>query len=184
VNDAFKQQIVISGLGGQGVLFVTRLLAEAAMMNGYSVMTSETHGMAQRGGTVVSHLKVGNFQSPMIRPGRASGLIALKDETLDPFITFLQPEGWAVVNCIKEPKIPQTNLRCLDADGAAFTVGSPQSANLVMLGLAIHLMEGIKGLPAFCAFDDIGHILSERLKEKREMLTQALAAFEAGYNTG
>ncbi|MCX5883025.1 MAG: 2-oxoacid:acceptor oxidoreductase family protein, partial [Deltaproteobacteria bacterium] len=50
-----KQQIIISGVGGQGVLFVTRLLAEAAMMKGYPVLTSETHGMAQRGGTVVSH---------------------------------------------------------------------------------------------------------------------------------
>ncbi|MDH3344895.1 MAG: 2-oxoacid:acceptor oxidoreductase family protein, partial [Desulfobacteraceae bacterium] len=47
-----RQQIVISGVGGQGVLFVTRLLAEAAIMKGFSVFTSETHGMAQRGGTV------------------------------------------------------------------------------------------------------------------------------------
>ncbi len=180
--DGFKQQIVISGLGGQGVLFVTRLLAEAAMMNGYSVMTSETHGMAQRGGTVVSHLKVGNFKSPMIRTGRANGLIALKGETLKPFISLLHPEGWAAVNSIKVPEFPQKNLHCFDADGAAFTVGSPQSANLVMLGLAIHLMERIKGLPAFCAINDINRVLSGRLKDKKNRLAQALAAFEAGYN--
>lgn len=183
MKDGFKQQIVISGLGGQGVLFVTRLLAEAAMMNGYSVMTSETHGMAQRGGTVVSHLKVGNFQSPMIRTGRANGLIALKGETLNPFIPFLHPQGWAVVNNTKGPKISQKNLHYLDADGAAASVGSPQSVNLVMLGFAIHTMEMIKELPVLCTFDDMGRVLSDRLKEKKEMLAQAVAALEAGYKS-
>ena len=69
MSTAFKQQIVISGVGGQGVLFVTRLLAEAAIARGLPVLTSETHGMAQRGGSVVSHLKVGDFSSPLIRSG-------------------------------------------------------------------------------------------------------------------
>lgn len=182
MDDAFKQQIVISGLGGQGVLFVSRLLAEAAMRNGYSVMTSETHGMAQRGGTVVSHLKIGNFHSPLIRTGRANGLIALKDETLIPFTPFLQIDGWAVVNSNNAPKISQKYQHHLDADEVAVAVGSPQSANLIMLGLAIHLMEKIKGLPTFCAVDDIISLLSDRLKEKKDMQAQAIAAFNAGYN--
>ena len=51
--------------------FVTRLLAEAAIAKGLAVLSSETHGMAQRGGTVLSHLKVGDFSSPLIRPGHA-----------------------------------------------------------------------------------------------------------------
>ena len=57
MNNSIRQQIVISGVGGQGVLFVTRLLAEAAILKGFSVFTSETHGMAQRGGTVSADLK-------------------------------------------------------------------------------------------------------------------------------
>ena len=81
MSNSIKQQIVISGVGGQGVLFVTRLLAEAAIMKGISVFTSETHGMAQRGGTVLSHLKAGNFSSPLIRPGNANGLLALKADS-------------------------------------------------------------------------------------------------------
>jgi len=56
-----KQQIIISGLGGQGVLFVTRILAQAGMEMGLDVLTSETHGMAMRGGTVLAHVKVGGF---------------------------------------------------------------------------------------------------------------------------
>jgi len=53
MNASVKQQVIISGVGGQGVLFVTRLLAEAAINKGLPVFTSETHGMAQRGGTVL-----------------------------------------------------------------------------------------------------------------------------------
>ncbi|MEE4609050.1 MAG: 2-oxoacid:acceptor oxidoreductase family protein [Desulfobacteraceae bacterium] len=82
MNETIRQQIVISGLGGQGVLFVTRLLAEAAIDARLPVFTSETHGMAQRGGTVVSHLKIGAYASPLIRPGQADGLICLKAENV------------------------------------------------------------------------------------------------------
>jgi len=74
MNEDIRQQIVISGVGGQGVLFITGLLADAAIDKGLPVFTSETHGMAQRGGTVISHLKVGDFSSPLIRPGHADGL--------------------------------------------------------------------------------------------------------------
>ena len=52
------QQVIVTGLGGQGVLFVSRLLAETALDSGYSALLSETHGMAQRGGNVISHLKI------------------------------------------------------------------------------------------------------------------------------
>ena len=66
-----KQQIIVSGLGGQGALTLTRLLAEAAAAMGLSVITSETHGMAQRGGTVISMIKVGPFRGPLIPAGEA-----------------------------------------------------------------------------------------------------------------
>ena len=65
-----KQQIIVSGLGGQGALTLTRLLAEAAAALGLPVITSETHGMAQRGGTVISMIKVGPFRGPLIPAGR------------------------------------------------------------------------------------------------------------------
>ncbi len=64
MNNSIQQQVVISGVGGQGVFFVTRLLAEAAIDKGLAVFISETHGMAERGGTVLSHLKVGGFPVP------------------------------------------------------------------------------------------------------------------------
>jgi len=73
MSKTIRQQILISGVGGQGVLFVTGLLAEAAINKGLPVFTSETHGMAQRGGTVMSHFKVGDFSSPLIQPLRPTG---------------------------------------------------------------------------------------------------------------
>jgi len=72
-----RQQLVISGLGGQGVLFLTRVIAESALRRGVAVLTAETHGMAQRGGSVLSTIKVGGFRSPLIARGTADvGLIA------------------------------------------------------------------------------------------------------------
>ena len=92
-----QQQIVISGVGGQGVLFVTRLLAEAAILRGHAVFTTETHGMAQRGGTVLSHLKIGDFASPMIRPGQADGMLVLKDENRALHGFYLHHGAWTSV---------------------------------------------------------------------------------------
>lgn len=72
-----KSQIVVLGLGGQGILFLTRVVAEAAIDEGHDVITAETHGMAQRGGAVESHLKIGGFESPLVRLGRADAALAL-----------------------------------------------------------------------------------------------------------
>ena len=99
------QQIAISGVGGQGMLFVTKLLAETALDSGYSVLISETHGMAQRGGNVISHLKIkdrddkgSTLRSPLIRPGRADLLLVLHPDGLLIHGHFLKPGGWLFCN--------------------------------------------------------------------------------------
>ena len=131
-------QIVISGVGGQGVLFITRLLAEAAIEKGLPVFTSETHGMAQRGGTVISHLKIGEFASPLISPGRADGMIALKAESLDQHGGFLKPGGWAAVNGPAPLKMQASSTPFyLDADRLAREMDDPRSVNLIMLGFTL-----------------------------------------------
>ncbi|MDP2658824.1 MAG: 2-oxoacid:acceptor oxidoreductase family protein, partial [Candidatus Deferrimicrobium sp.] len=93
-----RRQVVLSGVGGQGILFLSRLLAEAAIAGGFPVLTSETHGMAQRGGVVVSHLKVGGFDSPLVRMGRADLLLVLKEENVALHRVFLADGGALVVN--------------------------------------------------------------------------------------
>jgi indolepyruvate ferredoxin oxidoreductase beta subunit len=185
---SINQQIVISGVGGQGVLFVTRLLAEAAISKGYRVLTSETHGMAQRGGTVISHLKVGNFFSPLIRPYTADGMLALKAENITHHGSFLKPDGWLVVNAAngKKPDGPVTReIFAADADRLAQEIKNPKSVNLVLLGYALKKISTATGdnLNFFCSLADIQEALSARMAGNKKMLKAALLTLKTGYNT-
>ena len=189
MNEQIKQQIIISGVGGQGVLFVTRLLAEAAINKGYPVFTSETHGMAQRGGTVVSHLKVGHFSSPLIRPHFADAMLVLKSENIIQHGIFLKPDGWMAVNSVKEPdskEVLSESARVYyhDADHSAHKLDNPKSANLVLLGYALkdNGKESAAG-NLFCSFEDIKDVLKSRFSGKKEILSASTGALEAGYNT-
>lgn len=183
----FKHQIVISGVGGQGVLFITRLLAEAAILKGLPVFTSETHGMAQRGGTVISHLKVGDFAGPLILPGDAGGLIALKAESLDQHGGYLKPGAWATVNASAplDHQAPISIHRC-DADHLARKMDNPRSLNLIMLGFTLaNCQEGEKDRShLYCALDDIIRVLESRLRHKKDLLKVSLKALFIGAQAG
>ena len=180
------QQIIISGVGGQGVLTVTRLLAEAALAEGRHVLISETHGMAQRGGNVISHLKVGatsggnaaqnipendaavpfEFTSPLIRPGHADILLALHPDGAAVHVHFLKKDGRLFRN---QPDA--AGRYSIDAAHIAGELGSPVSANLVLLGFALGSGE------LFCP----AHVVEEALQRaggaRREI---NLKAFHAG----
>jgi indolepyruvate ferredoxin oxidoreductase beta subunit len=171
-----SQQLIISGVGGQGILFVTRILAEAAIAHGLPVLTSETHGMAQRGGIVISHLKVGNFSSPLVCPGRADGLLSLMHETVPLHRHFLKPNGWIVANASTGTLAGVTAQ--IDADQLALRLGNPQSVNLIMLGRAL----AIPGL-LFCTAEEIEAAIRIKLSAKPAALEGALAAFSAGLHT-
>jgi len=178
MKETTYQQIVISGVGGQGVLFVTRLLAEAAIRKGLPVLTSETHGMAQRGGTVISHLKVGPFASPLIRTGHADVLLALKAEGAAQHGHYLCREGWALVNDSRPVADPAADRwQRLDADDLAQAIGNPRAVNLVVLGGALGEQAP---LPLFCTFNDIQAVLEERLAAKASLLEMSHKALEAG----
>lgn len=181
-----RQQILVSGAGGQGVLFLTRLLADAAILLGAPVLTSETHGMAQRGGIVVSHLKVGRFESPLIRAGQADGLLALKNEDLGLHLRFLNPSGWAVVNARSAPSADRgAILRSVDADGLAERSGNPRAANLLLLGFALSGPdEGERPSPLFCTADDVRAALRHRLGGKDGLLADSLRALDLGMRHG
>ena len=175
-----NQQIVISGVGGQGVLFVTRLLAEAAIARGLAVLSSETHGMAQRGGTVLSHLKVGDFSSPLIRPGHADLLLALKAENIAQHAAFLTPEGWIAVNAAAPPADGGDHRSlALDADRLARGL-SPRAVNLILLGFALAAGAAECEKPLFCGLADIQSVLQKRLGAQPALLEDALAALTAG----
>ena len=149
------------------MLFITKLLAETALEGGHSVMISETHGMAQRGGNVVSHLKVGSFSSPLIRPGRADILLALHPDGLAAHGFYLREGGKRF--CNRPHPESETDL---DATEIAAKLGSPVSANLVLIGFAV----GSGSL--FCKTEQVEQVLS-RYGGKRQAIS--LKAFEAGW---
>lgn len=148
-------QIVIAGIGGQGVLFATRIFTEIAQARGVPVIGSENHGMAQRGGSVTSHLKLGAFQSPLVAEGEADLLLGLDALETHRNLGFLRPTGrgspaFCVVNAPDGAAFPDPRVagalaalgvrvhRCA-ADAAAQQMGSAVSSNLVLLGFASSL---------------------------------------------
>jgi indolepyruvate ferredoxin oxidoreductase beta subunit len=138
-------QAVVAGVGGQGVLFVTKMLA-TAVAGGDEVLISEVHGMAQRGGSVLSHLKVGPFAGPLVAMGRADLLFSLDAGEAVRNLGFLAPGGALVVNapdCSFLSEAAQKALArleaqvfCADAAGLAAQAGAPKGVNLALLASA------------------------------------------------
>lgn len=147
-----KQQLIISGLGGQGAVTLTRLLAEAALALGLPVLTSETHGMAQRGGTVISMVKVGPFKGPLIPLGGADVGLFLFEKNLQWHRPYLKPNGALVVNTTESG-----DYLAVDAQGLVSRQGLPAvTANLVLLGVAAGL-----GL-LFCNAEVLTNLVREK----------------------
>jgi len=186
MSKSLQQQVIISGVGGQGVLFVTRLLAEAAINKSLAVFTSETHGMAQRGGTVLSHFKVGDFSSPLIRPAQADGVLALRAENLTQHGAFLKNGGWVIVNAENDVKNDNSlSIDAIDADTLAQKIGNPKAVNLIVLGFALAMAakKGENRNTLFCSLAEIKAVLEGRFGKKKEMLKASLKALETGFST-
>lgn len=176
MENQMNYQIVISGVGGQGVLFVTRVLAQACMDENKRVLTSETHGMAQRGGTVISHLKVGTFTSPLIRPGNADLLLTLKQENYPQHRGYLKPGGQALVNS-PDLAAEGENFTAMDGEKMAEADDNVRSFNLYMLGAAI-------GLVPVCSLEAVKAQVEKIFSLKDEIVrSKALLAVETGYNS-
>jgi len=124
-------QIVICGRGGQGVLFLTRLLDEVALSLGNNVISSETHGMAMRGGSIASYIRIGEFYSPLIRSEQGDILIALSEPELSLY-THLLKKGRRQIYV----NSPHSKHDALSAEKIAKGLGTVVVTNLVLLGFA------------------------------------------------
>jgi indolepyruvate ferredoxin oxidoreductase beta subunit len=177
--------VIIAGLGGQGVVFLTRLLAKTAVAGGYAVMVSETHGMSQRGGAVISHLKLGGSQAPLIRRGTADLLLALDADEATRNLPFLRPGGTVFASSADglraEVTAPLERLRiearCLPASRMAAELGSAGVANVIMAGFAV----AHPALPL--PFETLRQTLVEMTARGRDLnrLHLNLRALEAGF---
>ena len=174
--------IILCGVGGQGTILASKLLSAAAMDRGLAVKTAETIGMAQRGGSVFSHVRIGDgANSPLIGRGRAGLIIAFEPAEAVRQLPFLKAGGTVVVS--NRPIIPVSatiggpaydldaimgylrervgdNLVVVDADRAAAELGSSKCLNVVLLGAAVRT--GALSLTA----DDIRTAITSRLPER------------------
>lgn len=148
------KNIIIVGVGGQGTLLASRILGNAATLKGYDVKVSEVHGMAQRGGSVITYVKYGEkVHSPIVAQGTADIILAF--EMLEGFryLSYLKKDGVLIVNrqtidpmpvitgAMEYPKeilekIREKNIKvvCVDALEKALEAGNAKAVNVALIG--------------------------------------------------
>ena len=178
------KNIVLCGIGGQGTVLASKLLAASGMKKGWDVGSAETIGMAQRGGSVFSHLRIGDegetVTSPMIAKGTADILIGFEPGETVRMLPYLKPggqvitadravmpvtaalsggnyDGDAMIAYLKENV---KNLSVVDTEAALTALGNPKVLNVLLLGYAAN--SGALGLTA----EDLKEALKQRLPEK------------------
>ena len=151
--------IIIAGVGGQGTLLTSRILGALALTAGYDVKLSEVHGMAQRGGSVVTYVRYGKkVAEPIVEEGMADILIAFERLEALRFAHFVKPEGVIIVNDQRIDPMPvllgmadypqdilaklrqKNRVLAVDALKEAKALGNPKVSNLIVLGMAARSM--------------------------------------------
>lgn len=162
-----KTDIILAGVGGQGILSIAASLGAAALNENYYLKQAETHGMSQRGGAVVSHLRIADHPiwSDLIPTGHADLILSVEPMESLRYLPYLSPKGSLVTNTAEFVNIPnypelentfndlgkKINIIRIDADQIAKETGNPKASNMVMLGaaspfIAIHEEIIIKGI--------------------------------------
>lgn len=191
-SQKMNYDILIAGVGGQGVVLASRMLALAAMRAGFRVSTAETIGMSQREGSVSSHVRIGNeISGSLIPAGKADLLIGLEPAETVRNLPFLKKDGKTIVNshtippASKPPGSPEydpeallsflqahfPDMFCLDFTRLAEEAGTYRAANVAMLGA----VAGMEILPF--STEIIISVLETEIPEKHRAVNRA--AFES-----
>ena len=152
--------IIVVGVGGQGILSMSHLIGEAALRNGVKAIVAETHGLSQRGGSVIVHVRIGNdAMSPLSPPGLVHVMLALEMTEAARYAHYLMKNGIAIVNDkFIRPTLPNVKnparsdviryiseitprMFVVDASSKAMELGNPLGANMVILGFITYLLE-------------------------------------------
>ena len=187
------RNIMIVGVGGQGTLLTSRILGGLATSKGYDVKLSEVHGMAQRGGSVVTFVRYGDkVEEPIVEEGCADLLIAFERLEALRYIHFLKPEGVLIVNDVRIDPMPvvmgaakypegildgirkEHTVYAVDAGKEAEALGNARCFNTVVLGLAARHMDYTK--------DEWLSVIEKTVPKKTIDLN--IRAFERGYTLG
>lgn len=185
-----KTDIILSGVGGQGILSIAAVIGQAALEEGLYMKQAEVHGMSQRGGDVQSNLRLSDkpIASDLIPLGQADLIISLEPMESLRYLPYLKKDGWLVTNSqpfINIPNYPEIekvnealdalpNKVVLDVEAIAKDAGSARASNIVMLGAAAPFI-GIE-------FDKIAEgVKSIFARKGEEIVNLNLKALKAGY---
>lgn len=187
-----NKNIILCGVGGQGTVLASKIIAAAAMAKNWQVMSAETIGMAQKGGSVFSHVRIGDdLYSPMMEHGEADIIIAFEPAEAVRMLPYLKQGGTVVVN--SHPIMPVNSvlgggnykaeemldylkkttakLVVLDCHKACEELGSSKVVNMVLLGAALQTGE----LPF--TEEDIVDIIHQKVKPQFHELNEKALAF-------
>jgi indolepyruvate ferredoxin oxidoreductase beta subunit len=147
-----KKDIILCGVGGQGILSIATIIGEAAMNDGLYIKQAEVHGMSQRGGDVQSNLRLSSdpIQSDLIPLGAADVIISMEPMEALRYLPFLSENGWIITSSTPFVNIPNypdietikadlqqlPHVIMLDIEQSAKDNGVPRSANVILLGAA------------------------------------------------
>lgn len=185
-----KIDIILSGVGGQGILSIATVIGKAALTEGLYIKQAEVHGMSQRGGDVQSNLRLSSteIRSDLIAQGAADIIISMEPMEALRYLPYLKKDGWLITNTepfVNIPNYPEMeavkrDLEALkhvvqiDIAAMAREIASPRSANIVLLGAAAPFLQ----IEPHKIEDGIRAIFGRKGEEVVEM---NLKAFRAGY---
>ncbi|OUO50831.1 indolepyruvate oxidoreductase [Parabacteroides sp. An277] len=185
-----KTDIILSGVGGQGILSIAAAIGEAALKEGLYMKQAEVHGMSQRGGDVQSNLRLSDqpIASDLIPLGHADLIISLEPMESLRYLPYLNKEGWLVtnsqpfINIPNYPEMEKVNAELnklphkvvLDVEAIAKEAGSIRAANIVMLGAATPFL----GLEYEKIEEGVRSIFA---RKGEEIVAMNLKALKAGY---
>ncbi|MCR5420585.1 MAG: indolepyruvate oxidoreductase subunit beta [Lachnospiraceae bacterium] len=185
------KNIMIVGVGGQGTLLTSRILGGIMLGAGYDVKMSEVHGMAQRGGSVVTYVRYGdNVSEPIVEEGQADVLIAFEQLEAKRYAHFLKKDGVLIVNTQRIDPMPvvigaaeypegiveelKKDYKVIDVDAMseALKLGNPKVFNVIVLGVAAQHMDFTK--------EQWFEVIEKTVKPK--FIDMNKTAFEVGYS--
>ena len=189
--ESMKNDIILAGVGGQGILSIATVIGQAALTEGWYLKQAEVHGMSQRGGEVQSHLRISTepIHSDLIPQGKADIILSLEPLEALRYIPWLAPDGCVITSSVPFLNIPDYPALeevhaavkalprhiLLDTDALVKQVNAPvQAANMVLLGAAIPML-GIEP-------EIVKEALQKVFARKSEAIVQTnIRALEAGY---
>ena len=187
-----KQDIILAGVGGQGILSIATIIGSAALEQGLHLKQAEVHGMSQRGGDVQSHLRISSepIYSDLIPRGGADVVISLEPMEALRYLPWLSSDGWIITNTTPFVNIPDypemeklkaefdalPRVIAMNVDAIAQEIASPRSANMVLLGASAAVLSI---LDADKLRDGIRRIFG---RKGEDVVAINIKAFDAGYN--